>query len=218
MMNSNQRQICGLCRSEAHFFSEVSLRCYFHCRVCNLIFVDPNQRVNLQEEREQYEQHRNSMDDLGYLSFQDQLLVPMVQRLSMGSSVLEFGSGPSPVFAQRLEKLGCRVTIYDYFFAPCLEELHGIDRYDAITSVEVIEHIGDLEATFNTWDRLIRPGGLIGVMTLLWHGGQGFIDWWYLRDPTHISFFTKSTIHYISDRWKWEPQLMTNRAVIWQKK
>jgi hypothetical protein len=48
---------------------------------------------------------------------------------------------------------------------------------------------------------LIRPGGLLVVVTSLVQPGRDVSSWHYATDPTHVVFYSESTIRYISERW-----------------
>jgi hypothetical protein len=44
---------------------------------------------------------------------------------------------------------------------------------------------------------LLRPGGILTVMTHRWTNLDQVADWWYLRDKTHVVFFHRKTFDYI---------------------
>jgi hypothetical protein len=182
-----------------------------------LIFVPSNERIGKDLEKRVYDQHENHPDNDGYLAFQDQILMPLSQRLPRGGKVLDYGSGPNPVLASRLSQLGYDVSIFDLYYANFPEVLEGFNIYDGVTSVEVVEHICDLRAIMKLWDGLVCSGGWIGIMTLLWSESRDFSKWWYPRDPTHITFLSEKTIEYISGHWSWNLVFQTDRTVLWQK-
>ena len=53
-------------------------------------------------------------------------------------------------------------------------------------------------------DRLLRPGGWLGVMTRMLTDDAGFARWWYRRDPTHVAFFRRETMTWIARRFRWQ--------------
>ncbi len=148
--------------------------------------------------------------------------------------VLDFGSGPTPVFAQLLQGWGYDVTIYDPYFAPSGIEL-GVGKplhptsstympqnpapprnlrpsctkkstadwqnktYDAITSIEVFEHLTDPLTTLQQLAGLLQPGGHLCIRTLLHYNDQKrFCNWWYPIDNTHITFFHAHTFAHMA--------------------
>lgn len=67
------------------------------------------------------------------------------------------------------------------------------DRFDAVTLLDVIEHLGDYARTLAECRRTLKPGGKLLVITLNAHSlarpilGQ---RWAWHQDPTHIHMFT----------------------------
>jgi len=45
--------------------------------------------------------------------------------------------------------------------------------------------------------RMLRSGGLLAVMTLLWEEGIDFANWHYRREPTHVAFYSQLTFRWI---------------------
>jgi 2-polyprenyl-3-methyl-5-hydroxy-6-metoxy-1,4-benzoquinol methylase len=165
--------------------------------------LTPDQELN------RYLKHTNSLDNTGYVdmlnAFIDKSITPFRQNIK---TILDFGSGPEPVLAQLLREMGFKVDIYDIFFAP---EEEYLDRtYDLITCTEVLEHLKDPLKALGILRNLLNPGGIIAIMTLF-HPVYDlsptpdqlpcekiFKDWWYRRDPTHISFFRPETFYHIA--------------------
>jgi SAM-dependent methyltransferase len=165
--------------------------------------LTPDQELN------RYLKHTNSLDNTGYVemlkTFIDKSITPFRQNIK---TILDFGSGPEPVLAQLLREMGFKVDIYDIFFAP--EEAYLDKTYDLITCTEVLEHLKDPLKILGIIRNLLNPGGIIAIMTLF-HPVYGlsptpdqlpcekiFKDWWYRRDPTHISFFRPETFYHIA--------------------
>ena len=48
---------------------------------------------------------------------------------------------------------------------------------------------------------LLRPGGLLGVMTKRVIDRERFARWHYIRDPTHVCFFARASFVWVADRW-----------------
>ncbi len=160
--------------------------------------------------------------------------VPRTPQVPQNPRVLDFGSGPIPVFAQLLQGWGYDVTIYDPYFAPSGIEL-GVGKslhptsstympqnpapprnlrpsctkksttdwqnktYDAVTSIEVFEHLTDPLGTLQQLVGLLQPSGYICIRTLLHYNDQKrFCNWWYPIDNTHITFFHEHTFAYMA--------------------
>jgi 2-polyprenyl-3-methyl-5-hydroxy-6-metoxy-1,4-benzoquinol methylase len=111
----------------------------------------------------------------------------------LGGRLMDFGCGPGPVLAGLLRKHGYTVDTHDKFFD------HNLDwenrTYDLITLTEVLEHLVDPLETLSNLARHLTTGGVISIMTLFHPNDlESFSQWWYRKDPTHISFYTPQTI------------------------
>lgn len=100
-----------------------------------------------------------------------------------------------------LAEQGIRMAIYDPFFALEPEALRR--SCDFITCTEVVEHFHSPADELDRLDRLLRPGGWLGVMTEMWREGRAFDDWHYVRDPTHVCFYRPETMAWIARRYGW---------------
>ena len=210
---------CGLCQSpKVHryqrfmekCFGVICTRLYWRCECCGMIFLDPSLRLSSEEELSRYRTHDNSLENLGYVEFLKQLWLPMEELLnsSMGGLSkesmrgLDFGCGPGPTLHQIASRSDYQMDLYDPYFYP-IELTEG--SYDFITCTEVIEHLASPSKEWMQLKNLLKPNGILGVMTYLYDGviGHGktesFRDWSYRKDDTHISFYSKKTLNYISE-------------------
>ncbi len=142
--------------------------------------------------------HENDPGDPGYVGFLRRLADPLIARLRPGARGLDFGCGPAPVLSDRLTSAGFPCAAYDPFFAPDNALLEN--RYDFITCSEVVEHARDPAEMFAILHRLLAPGGVLGVMTMLYESEDAFDGWWYTRDPTHVCFYDETTMRWIGER------------------
>jgi len=112
-------------------------------------------------------------------------------------STLDFGCGPAPVLVDLLRNEGLHANGYDPLFAPAAIEGRA---YDAVFCVETFEHFRNPAMDVARVVRAVRRGGLLVVMTL-WHpGAANLVGWWYLRDPTHVAFYSPATMAWIAQR------------------
>ncbi|MFO8059329.1 MAG: class I SAM-dependent methyltransferase [Bacillota bacterium] len=118
---------------------------------------------------------------------------------SDGGCALEFGCGPGPVLGDLLRGRGFTVDLYDPFFYPAEDYLDC--SYDLVTSTEVFEHLSRPREVLCRLCRVIRPGGTLAIMTHLHPGRRRFADWWYHRDPTHVTFYSRETLNWICKQW-----------------
>ena len=74
-------------------------------------------------------------------------------------------------------------------------------HYDLITTTEVVEHLQDPLEYFRLFSKLLKPDGVLAVMTLFHQNDQAhFLNWHYIRDRSHISFYTAKTMKYIASQ------------------
>ncbi len=67
------------------------------------------------------------------------------------------------------------------------------DRFDAITLMDVIEHLQDYRRTLESCRRCLKPGGKLFVITLNAHSlARPLLGrrWAWYQDSTHIHMFT----------------------------
>jgi hypothetical protein len=207
---------CPLCRETSiQHFSRILERDFWSCRTCHLIFVPAEQHLSAEDEKARYDQHNNDPDDPDYRAFLNRMFLPMHQRLSTTSCGLDFGSGPGPTLSLMFEEAGYRMAIYDHFYAP--NHVALTQSYDFITATEVVEHLRhpsfELE---RLWSHL-NPGGLLGVMTQLVPEDTPFDAWYYIKDPTHVCFYSRSTFEWLAEQWQAELTFPGRSVMLLQK-
>lgn len=107
------------------------------------------------------------------------------------------------------------MAIYDYFYAPTPSALE--QPYDFITATEVIEHLQRPGFELERLWSLLNPGGLLGIMTQLVPENTPFANWYYLKDPTHVSFFSTSTCEWLAEHWEAELTFTGHNVMLFQK-
>lgn len=168
---------------------------YHVCDVCQFAAKDRSAYLPLEAERKIYLQHDNQIGDARYLAFFDQFIAKAILPFrGKGRLGLDFGSGPQPVLASHLaQRYDYAMDIHDPFFAP--NPIKATQPFDLITCTEVLEHLSDPLAAFLHLQEHLRPGGLLAIMTLFRPPQASELsDWFYTRDPTHISFFRPRTL------------------------
>jgi SAM-dependent methyltransferase len=196
-------ELCPLCAAPAgRFFEDETRRSYFRCGVCALRFLDPAARPDAQAERAQYVLHENDPADPGYRRFLSKLADPLMSRLQPGSAGLDYGCGPGPALAAMLTEAGHQVALYDPFFAPDPTPLS--DTYDFVVCTETAEHFHDPAAEFARLASLVRPGGVMALMTCFQTDDARFPRWHYRLDPTHVAFYRAETFAFIAACLGWK--------------
>jgi SAM-dependent methyltransferase len=115
--------------------------------------------------------------------------------------ILDYGGGVGG-FVRYLNDHGIDAELHDGGYGMQFAASHGVkvrpslddvaDRYDVVVAIEVLEHINDPHAAFDTIHRVMKPDGLLLFTTgnLARHRGD-VAKWFYARHPeVHISFFT----------------------------
>lgn len=216
MTSSSALPSCPLCQSPTtHHFAFAHRRTYLECPTCALVFLTPAERLGPDAERAHYLTHQNDPTDARYRAFLDRLALPLIDRLAPGAQGLDVGSGPGPTLCVMLQERGFPMETYDPYFAP--NPLVLEKTYDFITATETVEHFYVPGNEFLVFDKLLRPGGMLGVMTELWLDDRPFEKWHYPRDPTHVSLYRPRTMEWIAERFDYSVEVPRPNVVLFRK-
>jgi len=182
-----------------HLYSPTSSRdkglCFFSCATCLLVFKDPSIRATAEQETRRYEKHHNDLADNGYREHLMTVVRPLMELVPPTAVGLDYGCGPCVSTEVLVRELERTCSSYDPNFFP-REELLREGSYDFITCTEVAEHFKSPRREFEKVRELLKPGGVLGLMTQL--VPERFEDWWYHRDPTHVVFYSPETFEWIA--------------------
>ncbi len=213
----SRSQTCPVCENgELRQFQQVRDTLYHRCPVCEATVMDASDWLTPEQERAVYDLHDNDPDDPGYRRFLSKLTTPLLDRLPAGAHGLDFGCGPGPALARMMEEAGMTVSLYDPFFYPQPATLE--QRYDFVTCTEVVEHLHQPGAVFRQLDRLVKPGGWLGVMTCFQTEDSKFANWHYRRDPTHVVFYREATMAWLAEKLGWTMEVPVKDVVLFRKK
>ena len=208
---------CPLCgSSEYRHHHRDERRDYFRCTECQLVFVPAKQRLTSDEEKAVYDQHQNHPDDPNYRKFLTQIFEPVCELIKPPACGLDFGSGPGPTLSLMFIEAGYHMTIYDPIYATDKSALET--EYDFITATEVFEHLFFPGKEIEKLISILKPGGWLGVMTRRIPLDKNFADWHYIRDPTHVCFYTEKTFYWIANRYNLRLKYSDNDVYLLQKK
>lgn len=219
--NSN----CPLCSSSEvsdYFFEERTKREFLKCSCCDLIFLSRKQILCTDTEQSRYENHNNDKRTKGYEKFLRRLVSGVDSQLdkvkfSKASPGLDFGQGPYPMLIEIMREDGYSNLVgYDPFFKPDKELLES--KYDYITCCEVVEHMSNPIFEFTTIFKILNPEGVFVVSTGIYDESIDFSKWYYIKDDTHINFFSKKTLSWISERFDVNLKIIEKDLLIFEQK
>lgn len=205
---------CIICGSDTEKIDDSQINViHDYCPNCGFIYKGKEYHLEMHNEHEQYILHNNTMENEGYVNIFLDLISEYIKPLGVMRKVLEFGSGPGPVLKALLKREGYDVCDFDPFFNDNTEYLNN--KYQLITSTEVIEHFSDPLKEFKHLYNLLEKDGYLLIMTRLRKMGiEEFLNWWYRRDLTHISFYTMGTIEYIARKLNMKIMKTNNENII----
>ncbi len=214
-MGDSHRPYCPLCTEKSGGFLVHGWRQYNICPCCDLVFVPPEYHLSPEEEKKRYLSHNNRPEDEGYKKF----LRPVAEEVSSDWPVrtrgLDFGCGTGSPLARMLERRDMHVATYDPFFAPDRQVFE--QTYDFITCTEVVEHLrGPMQEIDRLWEMLGKEGGLY-IKTELRLSQRSFSEWHYIRDPTHICFFSPKTFFWLAHRLDAKLEMREKRVTVLRK-
>ena len=204
--------LCGTGNPKPYF--EDKFRPYFQCTHCQLVFVPSSHWLGPEEEKAVYDLHVNDPGDEGYRRFLSRLTLPLLEKLDSRCRGLDFGCGPGPALAAMVEEGGHAMDLFDPVYFP--RDL--AEPYDFITATEVVEHFRHPAKEFNTLFALLKPGGWLGLMTKQVLDQRAFAQWHYIRDLTHICFYSPPTFEYLADRFNAHLTFVGKDVILMQRK
>ena len=157
--------------------------------------------ISQAEEKTRYQQHNNQRTNNGYVEHLLKLVASVEQNvLPMGSGI-DLGCGPTPVLGELLRERGYSCLDYDPFFYPARELWALVGTFDFVVICEVAEHFKDPHLDWKGILGLLKPGGVVAVSTKTIEEKctrDEFLDWWYIRDSTHIGFYSKRAVEFLA--------------------
>ena len=216
MTTKQTHTLCPLCSSmHTQAFHEDKKRSYLRCDRCELVFVPCAYWLSYEDEKATYDLHENTVDDQGYLQFLARLSTPLLKRLPAQHNGLDFGCGPGPALSVVLQQQGHQVDLFDPFYYNDPAALTKV--YDFICATEVVEHLRDPNKEFTALFSMLKPGGWLAIMTKLMIDPHAFRQWHYIRDPTHICFYSRNTFTYLAQRFNATLTFIGNDVILLNK-
>jgi 2-polyprenyl-3-methyl-5-hydroxy-6-metoxy-1,4-benzoquinol methylase len=204
---------CPLCNSKTTRLKEtINNTPYFYCKTCAGVFMHPDFIASPKKEKERYLKHHNEVTDEGYKSFVAPIINTILTSFSIETKGLDFGAGTGPVISTVLKEKGYNINLYDPFFHGDVNVLN--ETYDYIFCCEVIEHFNYPQKEFELLRKLLRPKGKLICMTHLLPELNELKNWYYIRDFTHVFFYSKETVDYIKKTYKFKKVVIDDRLIV----
>lgn len=214
--NQGDHHNCGVCNAPViRPLLNIEGRVYRRCDRCMATLMDPAQWLSPGMEYAEYLEHKNNFTDIKYQKFLSKLTNPLLKKLTSVQEGLDYGCGPGPVLAQMLSEAGHNMSFFDPFFFPDHALLSGF--YDFITCTETIEHFHHPAEEFARFEKMLRPGGWLAVMTCFQTDDTLFSSWHYRRDPTHVVFYREATLRHIASNFGWSCEIPIKDVALMQK-
>ncbi|MGE4347903.1 MAG: class I SAM-dependent methyltransferase [Flavobacteriaceae bacterium] len=199
---------CTLCQSPLEIMAD---EYYFICKTCGAYVKDKKFYVSQSEEKEIYRLHNNDVNDVRYQKFTSPITSVIFENHPKEHLGLDYGCGTGPVISKQLTEKGYQIKLFDPYFYP--DQDYSNHRYDFIFSCEVFEHFYQPKQEIEKLIQLLKPNGMLYIMTLLYDSKTDFTDWYYRKDPTHVFIYTQKTFEYISNIHNLKLQKVTDRLI-----
>lgn len=187
---------CPLCDGKTQPFAVHRNKAYLLCGQCHGVMMHPDHYLSPTLELNRYETHNNDIHDPGYRRFVTPLKDAVQQDFTPDAQGLDYGAGPGPALSTMLREEGYAMTLYDPFFWK--DDTALARTYDFIVCCEVMEHFHHPKAEFQHLRRLLKPGGKLYLKTDFISESTDFATWYYKDDATHVFFYSRNSLEWIS--------------------
>lgn len=186
---------CPLChKTGAELFHRDSIRDFFRCSGCTIIFVPRSAILSAADEKHRYDSHQNNETDPRYRDYFLKTVGPVMEQISAGARGLDLGSGRTRLMEKLFREGGHEMDSYDPFYFP--DESIWEKTYDFVVMNEVIEHLHDPAGTMKRIGTICR--GPLFIHTRIYpETPEQFAKWYYMRDPTHVQFFSMEAFQFL---------------------
>lgn len=205
---------CPICQNESELKYKHKSKEYYSCPNCYCIFLNPEHRLNPEQEKARYDLHQNNIENRGYIQFIEPILNYVRNNYNESHSGLDYGSGPNPVLADLLKKELFSIEIYDPYYSN--NSRLSQNKYDFIICCEVMEHFYNPHEEFERLKELLNTNGKLICKTSIYSDNIDFLGWHYKNDATHVIFYSNKTIKYLSSTLKFERFTFVDSLIIFE--
>ena len=185
---------------------------YYKCKTCHGVFVDENNRPDIVQEKKRYELHDDDTNDGGYRKFVSPITSAIINDFAKVSKGLDFGAGTSTIISIMLKEEQYNIKNYDPYFHIYPELLE--EKYDYISSCEVIEHFYNPYKEFRLLKGMLKKDSKLYLMTEVYNEGIDFASWYYKNDPTHVFFYSLETFEWIKNQFGFSALEVDKRLIV----
>ncbi|WP_419764288.1 MAG: class I SAM-dependent methyltransferase [Arcobacter sp.] len=183
---------CPLCFNNAKLFYN---KTHYKCECCSGVFKAKEFHLIGEDEKNIYEKHKNDSSDIRYQNFLSPITNSVLKDKPNNSIGLDFGCGKDSAIINVLKDNAYEIHGYDLFY---LDDKGLLEqKYDYITSSEVIEHFQEPNKEFTLLKSLLKDDGSLYLMTDIYDEKIDFDKWYYKNDPTHIFMYQRKTFEWI---------------------
>ncbi len=210
---------CKLCNCNTTIINDNKTnKDYYRCLECDYIFMDEKHYLDTESEKKHYDNHDNNLESLGYVKMFEKLIEEFVTADAKDiNTALDFGCGEGEVLPILLERTGISCDRYDLYYFP--EKVYENKKYDLICSTEVIEHLDNpLETLKEMLSHLNKDGYLLLMTYFHPSDDEKFLKWFYIKDMTHIGFFSTKTFEFLASELNLKIVKHNNKNIILYKK
>jgi len=199
---------CPLCNSSSKPFYKNT---HYICNCCGGVFKSKEFHLKGDDEKNIYEKHKNISTDIRYQNFISPITNSVLNNKSKNTIGLDFGCGKDSAVIRVLKDKGYEIYGYDLFYLDDKSLLKN--RYDYITSSEVIEHFKEPNKEFTLFKSLLKDDGSLYLMTDIYNESIDFDKWYYKNDPTHIFIYQRRTFEWIKEEFGFKKLHIDNRLI-----
>lgn len=201
-------KICGF-KTEKREINNIT---YHVCRNCDFLFKDDAHLLSKELEFNRYKQHNNN--DENYFNYLSNVYDGISSYVC--GRVLDYGCGDNHFLANIVSNNGYICDYYDLYFYP--DENYLNNKYHTIILSEVIEHLSNPLSELEKLVSILEKDGHLIIKTNLLNENINLNSWWYLRDSTHVCFYSYKTFLKVCELFSLEIIYCNDKDLIILKK
>ena len=107
------------------------------------------------------------------------------------------------------------MDLYDKFYAR--DQSVFEKTFDFITLTEVLEHLCNPVFELERLTSILKPKGILAVMTQTLAQDVDFESWYYKNDPSHIGFYNDKSLKGLASLLELEITKFSDRVIFFKK-